>query len=172
MSELKNISILFIVVFAASMLRSTEAIDHIVGSRNGWIIPVDGHSFYSDWASNITFKENDVLVFNFVTGRHTVVELNQTYFENCNVNQNIQFLDTSPSPVRFTLNRTGVFYFTCSIPGHCASGQKLIVNVSASSPALSQGPSSPTSSVSSDIHIDLVATFSILIAAVAVNFLF
>lgn len=61
MSELKNISILFIVVFAASMVRSTEAIDHIVGSRNGWIIPVDGHSFYSDWASNITFKENDVL---------------------------------------------------------------------------------------------------------------
>jgi hypothetical protein len=61
MSQLKNISIFFIVVFAAAMLGSTEAIDHIVGSTNGWIIPVDGHSFYSDWASNITFKENDVL---------------------------------------------------------------------------------------------------------------
>ena len=61
MSRLMNMSILFIVVFAAAMLRSTEAIDHIVGSRNGWISPVAGHSFYSDWASNITFKENDVL---------------------------------------------------------------------------------------------------------------
>jgi len=84
----------------------------------------------------------------------------------------MQVLDTSP--VRFTLNRTGVFYFTCSIPGHCASGQKLSVNVSASSPASSQGPSphSHTSSVSRDTHTDLVATFSILIAAVVVNFLF
>jgi len=54
-------SILFIVVLTAAMLRSTEAIDHIVGSKNGWISPQAGHSFYSDWASNITFKENDVL---------------------------------------------------------------------------------------------------------------
>jgi hypothetical protein len=44
------------------MLQNTEAVDHIVGGSTGWTAtPPGGASFYSDWASNITFKENDVL---------------------------------------------------------------------------------------------------------------
>jgi hypothetical protein len=64
-------------------------------------------------------------------------------------------------------------------PKHYASGQKLRVKVSTSSPALSQGPShpsptplvlknTPTSPVSGDTHT-LVAIFFILIVVVVVN---
>jgi hypothetical protein len=62
MSQLKNMSILLVIAFAATMLQNTEAVDHIVGGSTGWTAtPPGGASFYSDWASNITFKENDVL---------------------------------------------------------------------------------------------------------------
>ncbi|GAU21284.1 hypothetical protein TSUD_286940 [Trifolium subterraneum] len=143
MSQLKNMSILLLIAFAATIL-NTEAVDHIVGGSTGWTAtPPGGASFYSDWASNITFKENDVLVFNFVTGAHTVAEISKANFDNCNVNQNTQAITTSPA--RVTLNKTGDFYFTCTFQGHCDNGQKLSVKVSASSPAPAQGPSPPSS---------------------------
>ncbi|XP_061364655.1 umecyanin-like [Gastrolobium bilobum] len=132
--------VLVIVVAAAAIFQSTEAADHTVGGSTGWISsPSGGASFYSNWASSITFKENDVLVFNFATGSHTVAEITKTNFDSCNMNQNIQVLVTSPA--RFTLNRTGEFYFACSISGHCNSGQKLSVKVTGSSPAPGKAPS-------------------------------
>ncbi|WJX66025.1 hypothetical protein P8452_50621 [Trifolium repens] len=143
MSQLKNMSILLVIAFAATILQNTEAVDHIVGGSTGWTAtPPGGASFYSDWASNITFKENDVLVFNFVTGAHTVAEISKANFDNCNINQNTQAITTSPA--RVTLNKTGDFYFTCTFQGHCTNGQKLSVKVSASSPAPAQGPSLPS----------------------------
>jgi len=53
-------SILFVVAFAAAILESTEAADHTVGGNTGWTLP-SGASFYSDWAADNTFKQNDVL---------------------------------------------------------------------------------------------------------------
>ncbi|GAU21285.1 hypothetical protein TSUD_286950 [Trifolium subterraneum] len=141
MSQLNNMSILLVIAFVATILQNTEAVDHIVGGSTGWIAN-PGASFYSDWASNNTFKVNDVLVFNFATGAHTVAEISKANFDNCNVNQNTQAITTSPA--RVTLNKTGDFYFTCTIQGHCLSGQKLSVKVSASSPAPAQGPSPPS----------------------------
>jgi hypothetical protein len=62
MSQLKNMSILLVIAFATTILQNIEAADHIVGGSTGWTAtPPGGASFYSDWASNITFKENDVL---------------------------------------------------------------------------------------------------------------
>lgn len=60
MSKLNNMSILLVIGFAAAILQSTEATDHIVGGSTGWISSPPA-SFYSNWASNITFRENDVL---------------------------------------------------------------------------------------------------------------
>lgn len=129
-------SILFVVAFAAAILESTEAADHTVGGTTGWSVP-SGASFYSDWAASNTFKQNDVLVFNFAGG-HTVAEVSKADFDNCNINQNGLVITTGPA--RVTLNRTGDFYFICTIQGHCSSGQKLSVKVSASTPS----PPSPT----------------------------
>ena len=74
-----------------------------------------------------------------------MAEITKANFDSCNLNNSIQVFATSP--VRFTLNRTGEFYFACSFRGHCSSGQKLSVNVTGSSPAPApaQGPSPPAS---------------------------
>ncbi|CAJ1975476.1 unnamed protein product [Sphenostylis stenocarpa] len=142
MGQLHNMVIFVAIAVAATILQGTEAADYTVGGNTGWIsAPSGGASFYSNWASNITFKEGDVLVFRFTTG-HTVAELNdKASFDNCNVNQNQEVLTTSPA--RVTLNRTGEFYFACTVQGHCSSGQKLSVNVTGSS---SPSPSSPPGS--------------------------
>ncbi|XP_027339358.1 cucumber peeling cupredoxin-like [Abrus precatorius] len=190
MPQLKNMAILIVIAVAAAILQSTEATDYTVGDSTGWISsPTGGASFYSNWASNITFRENDTLVFRFTTGRHTVAELTKANFGSCNVNQNIQVFTTSP--VRFTLNRTGEFYFACSIPGHCSSGQKLSVRVNGSSPAPRNAPppssgtppsseGSPTQSPPTEpgatppspgSATSLAATFSLLFTVV-INLLF
>ncbi|CAJ2666118.1 unnamed protein product [Trifolium pratense] len=106
MSQLKNMSILLLIAFAATILQNIEATDHIVGGSTGWTAtPPGGASFYSDWASNITFKQNDVLVFNFVTGAHTVAEISKANFDNCNAINNGQKLSvkvsaSSPAPAQ------------------------------------------------------------------------
>lgn len=64
MVQLNNMmSILIVIAVAAAIaLQSTEAADHTVGSSTGWTdSPPGGSSFYSNWASNITFQQNDVL---------------------------------------------------------------------------------------------------------------
>ncbi|TKY73203.1 Cucumber peeling cupredoxin [Spatholobus suberectus] len=151
MGQLSNMVILIAIAVAATILRGTEAAEYTVGGDNtGWTSsPSGGASFYSNWASNITFREGDTLVFNFVAGSHTVAELTKANFDSCNVNQNEEVITTSPAKV--TLNRTGEFYFACTIRGHCNGGQKLSVSVTGSSPAPgsapppAQGPSPPAS---------------------------
>ncbi|KAK4265158.1 hypothetical protein QN277_026244 [Acacia crassicarpa] len=137
MAKLANVVVLVVVAFAAICLHSVEAADFTVGGSSGWFnSPPGGASFYSNWASGLTFKVNDVLVFNFATGSHDVAILTKANFDSCNVNNPIQLIRNGPA--RVTLNRTGEFYFACAFPGHCNSGQKLSINVSNS-------PSSPTS---------------------------
>ena len=61
MSQLRNMSIILVVfAFVATILERTEAADHTVGDSTGWTSSA-GAKFYSDWASNNTFKQNDVL---------------------------------------------------------------------------------------------------------------
>ncbi|KAI5381752.1 hypothetical protein KIW84_010646 [Lathyrus oleraceus] len=146
MSQLRNMSIILVVfAFVATILERTEAADHTVGDSTGWTSSA-GAKFYSDWASNNTFKQNDVLVFNFFAGAHTVAATNKADFDNCNVNQNTNDIITT-SPARVTLNRTGDFYFICTVSSHCQSGgQKLTIKVptSSSSTPPSSTPPSPT----------------------------
>lgn len=54
--------ILIVIAVAATMLKSTKAAEYTVGDNTGWTsAPPGGASFYSDWASNITFREGDIL---------------------------------------------------------------------------------------------------------------
>ncbi|CAI8589506.1 unnamed protein product [Vicia faba] len=149
MCQLKNLSIILLIAFVATIVERTEAADHTVGGTTGWTNRANA-TFYSDWASNNTFKQNDVLVFNFFANAHTVAEINKADFDNCNVSGITNAITTTPA--RFTLNRTGDFYFTCTFPTHCQSGgQKLTINVpssSSSSPPSATPPSSGTTPTS------------------------
>ncbi|CAK8534394.1 unnamed protein product [Lathyrus sativus] len=145
MSVLRNMSIILVIFgLVATIVERTEAADHTVGGSTGWTSTA-GAKFYSDWASNNTFKQNDVLVFNFFAGAHTVAETNKADFDNCNVNQNTNAI-IATSPARVTLNRTGDFYFICTVSTHCQSGgQKLTIKVPASSSSTPPSPTPPSS---------------------------
>ncbi|XP_020220520.1 cucumber peeling cupredoxin [Cajanus cajan] len=147
MGLLHNMAILLTIAVAATILKSTEAAEYTVGDSTGWInSPSGGASFYSNWASNITFREGDILVFRF-TASHTVAELkDKASFDGCNVNETNEVITTSPA--RITLNRTGEFYFACTVQGHCNSGQKLSVNVTGGTPSSSPSPAPSPSQAS------------------------
>ncbi|XP_028801262.1 umecyanin-like [Neltuma alba] len=175
MAKLANMAILFVAAFAAIFLPGTEAEDFTVGGSTGWTNnPSGGASFYSNWASDLTFNVNDVLVFNFATGRHDVAILTKDNFDNCNVNNPIQLINNGPA--RVTLNRTGDFHFACGFPGHCNSGQKLSINVSGSSSPTSPpsvpgapGSSPPGETPPESSATSLAITFSLLLATSCLN---
>jgi len=62
MGQFLNMVILVAIAVSATILKATEAAEYTVGNTTGWISgPTGGASFYSDWASGITFKEGDIL---------------------------------------------------------------------------------------------------------------
>ncbi|XP_012462118.1 umecyanin-like [Gossypium raimondii] len=114
------------VVLAANVLQSTNGATYTVGDSTGWRVPAN-NDFYDDWADNKAFVVGDVLVFNFTTGQHDVAEVTETAYDACTTANTISTVSTGPA--RITLNRTGEFYFICTVPGHCSGGQKLNVDV-------------------------------------------
>ncbi|WJX90327.1 hypothetical protein P8452_72236 [Trifolium repens] len=166
--------LIVIIVVATMLLQTSEAEDYIVGGDViGWTsFPPGGDSFYSKWAANFTFKLNDNLVFNYESGSHSVAILNKANYEKCNINdKNIQTFNIGPTKI--TLNRIGDFYFSCTLSGHCTSGQKLSVKVTdtASSEAPSStGPGATTPPPQSSAA-SMAATSFLLLITIAFNFL-
>ncbi|KAK2411680.1 blue copper protein [Trifolium repens] len=156
------------------LLQTSEAEDYLVGGDViGWTsFPPGGDSFYSKWAANFTFKLNDNLVFNYESGSHSVAILNKANYEKCNINdKNIQSFNIGPTKI--TLDRLGDFYFSCTLSGHCTSGQKLSVKVTdtASSEAPSStGPGATTPPPQSSAASNAATSFLLLIT-IAFNFL-
>ncbi|WJX95814.1 hypothetical protein P8452_77090 [Trifolium repens] len=162
------------------LLQTSEAEDFIVGGDViGWTsFPPGGDSFYSKWAANFTFKLNDNLVFNYESGSHSVAILNKANYEKCNINdKNIQTFNIGPTKI--TLDRIGYFYFSCTLSGHCTSGQKLSVKVTSTASSSSIPPAEPPSSTGpgattpppQSSAASMAATSSILLITIAFNFL-
>jgi len=62
MARFLNTLILVAIAVSATIPKATEAAEHTVGDSTGWTsAPTGGASFYSDWASSITFREGDIL---------------------------------------------------------------------------------------------------------------
>ncbi|XP_019168852.1 PREDICTED: umecyanin-like [Ipomoea nil] len=151
--------VMFIVVFGAlavaSVLNYGEAQTvHAVGDTIGWIVPPGGAAVYSNWTSADTFKVGDILVFNFITGRHDVLEVAKDSFDACTTDNAIG-TSLTDGPAHVTLNSTGDHYYICTFGTHCKLGQKLAVTASggnggppagANPPSPAGGPSSSNSS--------------------------
>ncbi|GAV82494.1 Cu_bind_like domain-containing protein [Cephalotus follicularis] len=129
------LNMVFLVAIAINSLLllqgSTAQTVHVVGDGLGWVIPPNGAAAYTTWAANKTFTVGDILVFNFATGRHDVAQVTKANFDSCNTNSPISL--TSTSPANITLSAVGEHNYICNFTGHCSSGQKLAINVSASS---------------------------------------
>ncbi|XP_031129422.1 umecyanin-like [Ipomoea triloba] len=146
---------------------------HAVGDTIGWIVPSDDAAAYSKWASADTFKVGDVLVFNFMTGKHDVLEVAKESFDACTTDKAIgsSLID---GPAHVILNTTGDHYYICTIGTQCKLGQKLAVTVSGDSdgpsPAMEPpaGPSGSSSSPSAgSTHSSATAVYAGLALTVA-----
>ncbi|XVF34633.1 hypothetical protein REPUB_Repub18cG0075800 [Reevesia pubescens] len=115
------------VVLAATLLQSTYATTYTVGDSTGWQIPTGNSELYDNWADNKNFVVGDILVFTFTTGEQDVAEVTEVAYDACTATNTI-FTENN-GPARIRLKRTGDHYFICTVPGHCAAGQKLRVEV-------------------------------------------
>ncbi|KAL4278081.1 hypothetical protein GQ457_03G045740 [Hibiscus cannabinus] len=160
--KIMSMAALVAVVLASTVLQTTYGASYTVGDTTGWTVPPGGDEFYDDWTKNKTFFVGDILDFIFATGAHNVEEVTEAAYDTCNGTNPIA--THSSGPVSITLNRTGEFYFICSVPGHCTGGQKLSVDVR-NGPRTSPTPgSSPNRSSSAS---SLVAAMSLAIMSAA-----
>ncbi len=77
-------------------------------------------------------------VFNYDRGQHDVWQVTGP---SCNFNGSRELAGLTKSRFRIRLTRPGVYYFACSVDGHCDSGMHLTVKVSSAPPWV--GPSFP-----------------------------
>nr|XP_016442869.1 PREDICTED: blue copper protein-like [Nicotiana tabacum] len=141
---------LVLVVVLASLPGKITAVDHVVGDSSGWGIPSGGPSTYANWASQRTFGVGDTLVFNFATGAHDVAKVTKSAYDSCSSTGPVTLITVGPANI--TLNSTGTEYFICTFGQHCSAGQKLAINVTASStPTPSPAPSPTTTPVPSPV---------------------
>ncbi|OMO57792.1 Plastocyanin-like protein [Corchorus olitorius] len=131
------------VLGVAAMFQGTSAATYTVGDATGWRIP-SNVNFYDDWTDNKIFHVGDVLVFNFATGAHDVVEVGtENAFDTCAGANPVRTITTGPASI--TLNRTGDYYFICTIGTHCTAGQKVKIDVEmGTSPPSTTPGTSPT----------------------------
>ncbi|XP_057772840.1 cucumber peeling cupredoxin-like [Salvia miltiorrhiza] len=105
---------------------------HVVGDSMGWDIPPNTSASYSNWASAKTFMLGDILVFNFMTNQHDVVQVPKASYDDCSDDGAIGSVITA-GPANITLNSAGDRYYICTIGRHCEAGQKLSITVVSSS---------------------------------------
>ncbi|WOK96452.1 hypothetical protein Cni_G05159 [Canna indica] len=138
-SMLRN---LLVVAMAAAISELAMAANHDVGGPNGsWDLTTN----YAQWAAGKTFRVGDTLTFKYASGQHDVLEVSSSAYSSCSASNPIS-TGTGGSIV-ITLKTAGKKYFICGIPGHCASGMKVAIDVvaSSSSPAPRRSPAAAPS---------------------------
>ncbi|KAM0952038.1 putative Phytocyanin domain, cupredoxin [Dioscorea sansibarensis] len=120
-----------------------------VGDSAGWTII--GNVNYTAWASSKKFKVGDILLFEYDTQFHNVLEVSKDDYHACNNASPLATYATGNDSI--TIKRRGHHFYLCGFPGHCAVGQKLDVRIpklpssaTASSPGAAAA-SSPASSL-------------------------
>ncbi|KAL1210125.1 Uclacyanin 1 [Cardamine amara subsp. amara] len=133
-------------------VKTTLAVQHVIGGSQGWEQSVD----FDSWSSDQSFKVGDQIVFKY-SGLHSVVELgSETAFKSCDLGTPVNSLSSGNDVVK--LSKTGTRYFACGTAGHCEQGMKIKVNVdssdstSASTPDSGSGKDSGSGSESSSGH--------------------
>ncbi|XAR56796.1 hypothetical protein NMG60_11037394 [Bertholletia excelsa] len=97
-----------------------------VGGKSGWVEPSgNGSETYNHWASKSRFHVGDSLYFKYQ--KDSVLVVNKSDYVNCVTSNPISKFEDGETVFRF--HRFGYFYFISGQPGHCKSGQRMIVQV-------------------------------------------
>ncbi|KAM7253320.1 hypothetical protein ACFE04_025938 [Oxalis oulophora] len=97
-------------VILCMVVQPSVATVYTVGDDSGWTLGVD-------------------YVFDYLSGSHTIEELNKSDFEKCKTGNPIA--SDHSGKTRVDLKTVGTRYFTCGVLNHCWSGMKLEVIVEA-----------------------------------------
>ncbi|KAI3979047.1 hypothetical protein MKX01_016222 [Papaver californicum] len=145
-------TVLLMIITATSsmLLKVSMATVYKVGDEAGWTTM--GDVDYQKWSSSKTFRVGDIILFTYNTQYHNVMQVTHPEYQACNATAPLKTFTTGNDSI--TITRNGHYYYLCSIPGHCQSGQKvdirvaLLTSASASSPAASPSDA-PTKSPAS-----------------------
>nr|XP_043620276.1 umecyanin-like [Erigeron canadensis] len=119
-----NMLLVIAMVVVSGEFHGSMAKEHTVGDEFGWAKP-PSESFYRWWAGHETFRINDVLVFNFTNGAHTVAEVANRAYDDCDDSNPISI--HQHSPVRLTIQ--GDSYYISTKGSDCKMGMKLSITV-------------------------------------------
>ncbi|XP_022884944.1 cucumber peeling cupredoxin-like [Olea europaea var. sylvestris] len=138
--------IVFGAIFAAMVQYIGAQTVHIVGDSVGWDIPPNSSVSYANWVSGKTFMVGDILVFNFMTNQHDLLQVPKSSYDACSDDNAIGSAITT-GPANVTLDSAGEHYYICTFGSHCQMGQKLAITVSGTpgaNPPTSSPPTTPT----------------------------
>ncbi|KAG8379830.1 hypothetical protein BUALT_Bualt07G0130200 [Buddleja alternifolia] len=134
-------------IFAIILSCASAQTIHIVGDGIGWDIPPNTSVSYANWASGRTFVVGDILVFNFMTNQHDVLQVPQASYAACTQDNAIGSVITT-GPANITLDSAGDHHYICTVGRHCLAGQRLAITVSstpgAANPPMTTPPTTPT----------------------------
>ncbi|XP_021805720.1 blue copper protein-like [Prunus avium] len=121
-----------------------------VGDSHGWTD--QGHFNYKTWSSNKHFTVGDTLVFEYDAKKENLVQVDHKGYKECEAKDSLFSFASGNDNVKITM--PGDFFYISSIHDHCNAGQKLHIQVHASSstPSPSQTPSFSTPSPS-PVHL-------------------
>ncbi|CAL5184669.1 unnamed protein product [Lathyrus oleraceus] len=108
--------VLCMFVFHPKMIHAET---YTVGDDKGWSFGVQ------NWPSGKTFKEGDILVFNYTPVIHSVVTVKEFGYNSCFPFGGSGFHISGADKITLV---KGMNYFICGTPGHCSQGQKIAVN--------------------------------------------
>ncbi|KAM0919392.1 hypothetical protein ACQ4PT_008294 [Festuca glaucescens] len=173
-------ALLLVIVSMAALLGTALGASYTVGAPGGsWDLKTN----YTRWASGVKLYAGDQLRFQYTVAEHNVVEVTKSGYDACNGSNNtVATYQTGNDTI--PLAAAGSRYFICGVPGHCAAGMKLQVNVSSQQTPppppppqqqqcrLRRGrwrcnrPAPPSSSASAAVGVDRSAVAWLKLAAV------
>ncbi|XP_058724935.1 early nodulin-like protein 14 [Vicia villosa] len=120
--------------------------DYLIGGKpDAWKVPSSESDSLNKWAQSVRFRIADHLIFNYETGKDSVLQVSKEDYTSCNISNPIKKYNDGKTKVRF--DHSGSYYYISGEKGHCEKGQKVIVSViSPRSPSV--GPVSPASAPS------------------------
>ncbi|KAF9612234.1 hypothetical protein IFM89_038656 [Coptis chinensis] len=116
---------LYITFFISSLLLISTSTTYVSAHQFqvNWSKPAANEvEIYSEWAQNHRFHVGDTVLFKYEND--SVLLVDHSNYGNCNLSNPLLKLDNV-----FQFDRYGFFYFVSGKPGHCESGQKVIIRV-------------------------------------------
>ncbi|XP_058735281.1 early nodulin-like protein 9 [Vicia villosa] len=150
------------------MIHKGAAYEFIVGGQKGWSVPSDSsYNPFNQWAEKSRFQVGDSLVFNYQSGKDSVLAVKSEDYASCNTAS--PYAKYTDGHTVIKLSQSGPHFFISGNKDNCAKNEKITVivlsdrsnsggssntnqtsNASPPSPQSSSSPPSPSPSKPDD----------------------